>query len=253
MKKFHFISSTHHDAIDAAMALKIMYGDHPLDSADMIIAVGGDGTLLESLHAALPLGLPVYAMNKGSIGFLTNPFHAENLGARVQNAMRVSLRPLRMRAETVTGDCVEAKAFNEVSLLRQVRQAAKIRIIIDDIERMAELICDGVMVATPAGSTAYNLSAHGPIIPLNSNVLALTPISAFRPRRWRGALLPSKASIRFEILEADKRPVSATADDFEVRDIQSVEIAQDHSASVDILFDPDHSLEERMLKEQFLN
>jgi NAD+ kinase len=251
--KFHFITSTHQEAALAADDLKIIYGAHRLEDADVIIAVGGDGTLLQSLHTGLPRGLPVYAMNKGSVGFLTNPFHAEGLAARVTAATKVKLHPLRMRAETLDGTVTEATAFNEVSLLRQRRQAAKIKILIDDVERMAELTCDGVMVATPAGSTAYNLSAHGPIIPLNSSVLALTPISAFRPRRWRGALLPAKAKIRFEILESEKRPVSATADDFEVRDIQAVEIEQDHTMSIDVLFDPDHSLEERMLKEQFLN
>ena len=251
--KFHFVVSSHPDAVTSADILKSVYGDVSINDADILIAVGGDGTLLESLHLALPRNLPVYAMNKGSVGFLTNPFHETGLPARIEAAQRVKLHPLRMGVETQNGTVLSALAFNEVSLLRQVRQAAKIAVTVDDIERMPELICDGVMVATPAGSTAYNLSAHGPIIPLNSNVLALTPISAFRPRRWRGALLPSKAHIRFEILESDKRPVSATADDFEVRDIRAVDISQAQDVSVDILFDPDHSLEERMLKEQFLN
>jgi NAD+ kinase len=192
-------------------------------------------------------------MNKGSVGFLTNPFVAEHLSTRLNNAHRLTLHPLQMNVTTMSGETMSALAFNEVSLLRQVRQAAKIKIIVDDIERMDELMCDGVMVATPAGSTAYNLSAHGPIIPLQANILALTPISAFRPRRWKGALLPSKARIRFEILEAEKRPVSATADDIEVRNIIKVDVIEAKNKQVEILFDPDHSLEERMLKEQFLN
>jgi NAD+ kinase len=253
MTKFHFIASTHDDAQDAYADLIKQYQQTPIDAADMIISVGGDGTLLKSLHLAASRGLPVYAMNKGSIGFLTNPYHIDDLIARTARAQRVTLHPLQMNVTTGDGDVISCLAFNEVSLLRQSRQAAKIRILVDDIERMDELVCDGVMVATPAGSTAYNLSAHGPIIPLNSNVLALTPISAFRPRRWRGALLPSKAHIEFQISEPDKRPVSATADDVEVRDIVSVIIDQAQNISVELLFDPDHSLEERILKEQFLN
>jgi NAD+ kinase len=251
--KLHFITSMHDDAKLAYDVFTKLHGQSSLGNAEAVIAIGGDGTLLKSLHMAAPLHIPVYAMNKGSIGFLTNPFHADHLMDRVQKAQRVTLHPLQTNVTDTHNKIVSALAFNEVSLLREVRQAAKIRIFVDDIERMPELICDGVMVATPAGSTAYNLSAHGPIIPLNSNVLALTPISAFRPRRWRGALLPAKAQIRFEILEANKRPVSATADDVEVRDIIAVDIHQSKDVSVDVLFDPDHSLEERMLKEQFLN
>jgi NAD+ kinase len=251
--KIHFIVSSNTEAVSAADHLKTLYGQSDIASAEIIVAVGGDGTLLESLHASLPYNIPVYAMNKGSIGFLTNPFVAEHLPKRLNNAHRLTLHPLQMNVTTMSGETMSALAFNEVSLLRQVRQAAKIKIIVDDIERMDELMCDGVMVATPAGSTAYNLSAHGPIIPLQAHVLALTPISAFRPRRWRGALLPSKARIRFEILEAEKRPVSATADDTEVRNIISVDVIEVKDKQVEILFDPDHSLEERMLKEQFLN
>lgn len=253
MTKFHFITSSHADAQAAYAELQKQHEHTSLDKAEMVIAVGGDGTLLKALHIASTRNLPVYAMNKGSIGFLTNPYRSDDLIARTQKAQRVVLHPLHMSVSCANGDSVSSYAFNEVSLLRQARQAAKIRILVDDIERMDELVCDGVMVATPAGSTAYNLSAHGPIIPLNSNVLALTPISAFRPRRWRGALLPSRAHIEFQILEAEKRPVSATADNVEVRDIQSVTIHQANDVSVELLFDPDHSLEERMLKEQFLN
>jgi NAD+ kinase len=204
------------------------------------------------LHETGSKDIPVYGMNRGSLGFLLNPYKPDDLVHRLEKAQRVTIHPLRMTATDHDGKTYESIAFNEVSLLRQVRQAAKIAIRIDGIERLDELICDGIMVATPAGSTAYNLSAHGPIIPLSANVLALTPISAFRPRRWRGALLPCSAQIEFDILEADKRPVSATADDFEVRNVKKVAIQQADNVSKTVMFDPDYSLEERILKEQFL-
>ena len=209
--------------------------------------------MLEILHRQLDSGTPVYGMNRGSVGFLMNEFREDGLLERLERAQAVALHPLRMAAETVAGEEVTADAFNEVSLLRETRQTAKIRITVDETPRLDELICDGVLVATPAGSTAYNLSAHGPIIPLGAGVLALTPISAFRPRRWRGALLPEKATVTFEVLEPRKRPVSAVADSTEVRDVARVRVHQARSSSVSLLFDPEHNLEERILREQFLD
>jgi len=250
--KIHFIHSSSTEAQDAYKSLTVLYGQSEIAQAQVVVALGGDGTMLEALHQAIGYRIPVYGMNRGSVGFLMNPYITEGLMEKITNAHRQEIFPLTMKATDENGKTYDALAFNEVSLLREVRQAAKIKISIDGVERLPELICDGVLVATPAGSTAYNLSAHGPIIPLSSDVLALTPISAFRPRRWRGALLPSHVSIRFEILEGDKRPVSATADDFEVRNVKTVEIRKDMSVSKTILFDPDHSLEERILKEQFL-
>jgi NAD+ kinase len=196
--------------------------------------------------------VPFFGMHRGSIGFLLNDFRIAGLQSRVAKAAKVRLHPLRMTATTVRGTKRSALAINEVSLLRQLRQAAKLRIMIDGVERMPELICDGVLLSTPAGSTAYNLSAYGPIIPLGANLQALTPISAFRPRRWRGALLPHTATVAFEVLERDKRPVSATADHTEVRDVARVEVKEDRSVGLTLLFDPEHNLEERVLKEQFL-
>ena len=250
--KIHFIHSSSPEAQDAYKSLTVLYGQSEIEKAEVVVALGGDGTMLEALHQAIGYEIPVYGMNRGSVGFLMNPFITDGLIDKIKSAHKQDIYPLSMKATDDKGKTFDALAFNEVSLLREVRQAAKIRIEIDGIERLPELICDGVLVATPAGSTAYNLSAHGPIIPLSSDVLALTPISAFRPRRWRGALLPCHVAIRFEILENEKRPVSATADDFEVRNVVSVEIRQSSGVSKTILFDPDHSLEERMLKEQFL-
>ncbi len=250
--KIHFIHSSSSEAQEAYKSLMTLYGQSEIADAETVVALGGDGTMLEALHQSVGYQIPVYGMNRGSVGFLMNSFITEGLIEKIQTAHRQEIFPLSMKATDEAGKTYDALAFNEVSLLREVRQAAKLKIVIDDVERLPELICDGALVATPAGSTAYNLSAHGPIIPLSSDVLALTPISAFRPRRWRGALLPSHVSIRFEILEGDKRPVSATADDFEVRKVKLVEIRQDNSVSKTILFDPDHSLEERILKEQFL-
>lgn len=216
----------------------------------MIVALGGDGFMLQTLHNVLSSGTPIYGMNLGTVGFLMNGFVIEGLPERLEAAEAALLHPLRMHAESRDG-VIEALAFNEVSLLRQTRQTAKIRILVDSRVRISELICDGVLIATPAGSTAYNLSAHGPILPIDADLLALTPISAFRPRHWRGALLPHRARARFEVLEADKRPVSAVADNFEVRDVTAVDIAEDRSLSVTMLFDAGHSLNERILREQF--
>lgn len=250
--KIHFIHSTATEAQEAYKSLVTLYGQSEIAEAEIVVALGGDGTMLEALHDTIGYNVPVYGMNRGSVGFLMNPYQTEGLIDKIKNAQRHDVHPLAMKATDGNGKIFDGLAFNEVSLLREVRQAAKIRISIDNVERLPELICDGVLVATPAGSTAYNLSAHGPIIPLSSDVLALTPISAFRPRRWRGALLPSHISIRFDILESGKRPVSATADNFEVRNVKSVEITQEKSITKTVLFDADHSLEERILKEQFL-
>ena len=217
----------------------------------MIVALGGDGFLLETLHATMGMSLPVFGMNCGSVGFLMNAHSEEDLPARLAAAQAAVLHPLRMHAVTAAGVVEEAVALNEVSLLRQGRQAAKIRISVDGRVRVPELICDGVLVSTPAGSTAYNFSAHGPIVPLSANLLPLTPISAFRPRRWRGALLPSTADVLFEVLERDKRPVAAVADAFEVRDVASVAVSEDRSIQWTLLFDPDTALSERIIAEQF--
>jgi NAD+ kinase len=231
--------------------LAARYGAAPLDRADVVVALGGDGMMLETQHRLLGRNLPVYGMNCGSVGFLMNDFREDGLSERLAAAQAAMVHPLRMRAFTGAAEPTEALAINEVSLLRETRQAAKIRIIIDGKLRLTELICDGILVSTPAGSTAYNLSAHGPIVPLGANLLPLTPISAFRPRRWRGALLPGEAEVVFEVLEADKRPVSATADYTEVRDVRRVEVREDRSVSLTMLFDPDHGLSERIIAEQF--
>ncbi len=227
------------------------FGDSPFEAADVVVCLGGDGFMLETLHRTLVCDVPVYGMNCGSVGFLMNAFLEDDLPDRLARSQEVVLHPLRMHAVTSSGVVEEALALNEVSLLRQMRQTAKIRITIDGRVRLSELVCDGVLVATPAGSTAYNLSAHGPIVPLSANLLPLTPISAFRPRRWRGALLPSTADVMFEILEGDKRPVSAVADFTEVRDVASVAVSEDRSVRTTMLFDPEQGLSERIVAEQF--
>jgi len=243
------------DVPAAQAALKVLKSHHPTvspDEARFIVALGGDGFMLETLHGTMDRDVAVYGMNFGSVGFLMNEFQDEGLAERLARAQRVELRPLRMRATTVDGAVHEALAINEVSVLRETRQTAKIRIRVDNRIRLEELVCDGVMVATSAGSTAYNLSAHGPIVPIGAGLLALTPISAFRPRRWRGALLPEAVTVTFEVIEADKRPVSAVADSTEVRDVAKVEIVQDREHILTLLFDPEHNLEERIVAEQFL-
>ena len=240
------------DAAQAALdALGKRYRQVPIDSADVIVALGGDGFLLQTLHRGLERGVPVFGMNRGSVGFLLNDYAEEGLPERIERAARVGLHPLRMDATTRDGQRTAALAINEVSLFRQQRQTARIRIAVDGVVRLEELSCDGVMVATPAGSTAYNFSAHGPIVPLAAGLLALTPISAFRPRRWRGALLPRSARVTFDILEGDKRPVSATADNTEIRDVERVDVHEAVDVALTLLFDPEHNLEERVLKEQF--
>ena len=231
--------------------LRRRYGNVEPEDADVIVAIGGDGFMIESLHRFLPIRAPIYGMHGGTVGFLMNTYGEEGLVERVQAAELSVLHPLRMLATSADGSTVNALAINEVSLLRQTRQAAKIRITIDGTVRVEELICDGVLVATPAGSSAYNFSAYGPVIPIGAPILALTPISAFRPRRWRGALLDSKAQVRFEAIEHWKRPLSAVADHTEVRNVVSVEVREDPGVELQILFDSDHNLEERILREQF--
>ncbi|BBK32265.1 NAD+ kinase [Stella humosa] len=246
-----FVAAETAPAREALAELERLYPHVPVDDCDVIVALGGDGLLLETLHRCLARRVPIFGMNRGTVGFLLNPFSPLGLVERIAAADPVTLHPLRMVAETIHGKREEGQAINEVSLLRETRQSAKIRIRIDGIVRLEELVCDGVLVSTPAGSTAYNLSAHGPIIPLGSEVLALTPISAFRPRRWRGALLPHGAKVHFEILEPDKRPVSAVADFTEVRDVIAVEVHEDRTTAMTLLFDREMNLAERIVKEQF--
>jgi NAD+ kinase len=246
-----FIAAQTEVAEAARARLVAMYGETHPKEASVIVVLGGDGVMLECLHKVLGTDQLVYGMNCGSVGFLMNEFHEAGLPERIARAQPSVLHPLRMHAITASGVVEEAMAINEVSLLRQLRQAAKIRIHVDHRERLAELICDGVLISTPAGSTAYNLSAHGPIIPLSANLLPLTPISAFRPRRWRGALLPATVDVLFEILEPDKRPVAAVADFTEVRNVVSVAVSEDRTIGATVLFDPDRALSERIIAEQF--
>ena len=240
------------EAQKALASLSRRYETVAQEEADIVVALGGDGFMLESLHRHMKAQKPIYGMNRGSIGFLMNTFEEDDLLERLAKAEPAEVHPLRMTATDTFGAEHQALAINEVSLLRQTRLAAKLRIEIDGVERMAELVCDGAMVATPAGSTAYNVSAHGPIIPIGAGVLALTPISAFRPRRWRGALLPEGATVVFEAADPTVRKVSATADFTEIRQVTRVEICRDPKTAVTLLFDPEHDLEERILKEQFL-
>jgi NAD+ kinase len=246
-----FMAATTPIAREACQRLSARYGDCRFDEADIVVALGGDGFMLETIHRVLDCKIPVYGMNRGSVGFLMNSYSDDDLPGRLARAQAAELHPLRMHAITAMGEPHEALAFNEVSLWRQIRQSAKIRITVDGRVRLAELSCDGVLISTPAGSTAYNLSAHGPIVPLSANLLPLTPISAFRPRRWRGALLPATAQVLFEVLESDKRPTAAVADFTEVRDVSSVEVNEDRSVTVTLLFDPDQGLSERIIAEQF--
>ena len=243
-ERIAFVAGTSEPARKAQQRLERRYGAAAPERAEVIVALGGDGLMLETLHRYIDLGVPIYGMNRGTVGFLMNLYRENGLAPRLAAAQEVRLHPLRMRARTVSGEVHEADAINEVSLLRETRLAAKLRIRIDGRVRIGELICDGVLLATPAGSTAYNLSAHGPILPIEAGLLALTPISAFRPRRWRGALLPAGARVAFEVLEAARRPVSAVADFTEVR--------EDRRRTIRLLFDPEHSLEERILNEQFV-
>ncbi|MAZ03345.1 MAG: NAD kinase [Sneathiella sp.] len=250
--KIYFTASESEDAQAAKETLIERYGHVPAGEADVIVALGGDGFMLETMHSFMSSRTPIYGMNKGTIGFLLNKYEEANLIERLEAGQITELHPLRMVAVDMHGQKVEALAINEVSLLRESRQTAKIQISIDGNVKVEELTCDGVLVATPAGSTAYNYSAHGPILPVNAGVLALTPISAFRPRRWRGAILPREARIELTVREAAKRPVSAVADAVEVRDVSTVTIEEKRDVTIRLLFDPEHNLEKRILDEQFM-
>jgi NAD+ kinase len=249
--KLAFTASARPEAQDAMRRLRHLYGEAGEADADIVVALGGDGHMLETLRRRLGDKKPVYGMHRGTIGFLMNDYREDGLPERLEKAEPVRIRPLVARCETASGAVVTERAFNEVSLLRQTAQTARLRIIIDGAERMQELLCDGAMVATPAGSTAYNYSAHGPILPINARLLALTPISAFRPRRWRGALLPHTAHVRIEVLEGERRSVSASCDNRETRDVVAVEVREDQGAALTLLFDRGHALDERILREQF--
>ena len=249
--KVAFVASKAEEAQRQLAEVTQAYGQMPAREADVIVALGGDGFMLQTLHRHKELGKPVFGMKAGTVGFMMNLYRVEGLSERIARAQESVLRPLVMSASTESGNVTEHLAFNEVSLLRQTKQAAKIRVSLNGKMKIDELVCDGVMVATPAGSTAYNLSAHGPILPLGSDVLALTPIAAFRPRRWRGAILRSQTEVTFEILDHYKRPVSATADSFEVRDVVEVTIRESRDKTMTMLFDPEHNLEERIINEQF--
>ncbi len=246
-----FLSSGTPDAAAALDRLTAAYGNVDPDRADVVVALGGDGLMLQVLHRFMGSGKPIYGMNRGSVGFLMNEYVEEGLHGRLAAAARSMVHPLVMAATDRDGRVWTARAINEVSLLRQSSQVAKVRISVDGRERLSELVADGLLVATPAGSTAYNLSANGPILPLDAALMALTPISAFRPRRWRGALLSDQARVTVEVLEADKRPVAATADHHEIKDVATIEIGMDHETGLVLLHDPGHSLDERILREQF--
>jgi len=246
-----FTASDRPEAQEARDRLEVRYGHVDEADAQVVVALGGDGFMLETLHRTLAASKPIYGMNRGSVGFLMNDYAEDDLPQRITTAVRAVIHPLAMTAIDRSRKQHRALAINEVSLLRQTHQTAKLRVSIDGTVRMEEMVCDGALLSTPAGSTAYNLSAHGPIIPLNAQVLALTPISAFRPRRWRGALLPHTARVTFEVLEADKRPVSAVADNHEVRNVAEVHISEARDIALCMLFDAGRSLEERVLAEQF--
>jgi NAD+ kinase len=246
-----FVASRTAEAEQARAALVGRYGDADPHTADVIVALGGDGLMLQTLHRFMTAGKPIYGMHRGTVGFLMNEFHEDGLRERLAAAETAIIHPLTMRATGGDGRTHDYRAINEVSVFRQTYQAARLRILVDGKVRLAELVADGALVSTPAGSTAYNLSVQGPIIPMGAPLLALTPISPFRPRRWRGALLPDSATVTIEVLEADKRPVAAVADHDEVRSVHRVEIRMDRSVSMKMLFDPGHNLDERILREQF--
>jgi len=246
-----FVANATPEAQKALRLLQRRYGHVPPAEADVVVALGGDGLMLQALHRSLKRQTPIYGMNLGTVGFLMNQYRTAGLIARIHRARRIALTPLRMIATTTRGQTREAIAINEVSLFRSSRQTARISISVDRQERLPELYCDGIMVATSAGSTAYNLSAHGPIIPLGTGLLALTPISAFRPRRWRGALLPRHSRVEFTVLDPRKRPVSAAGDSIEFPSVVKVTVTEATDIELTLLFDPEHDLEERILKEQF--
>ena len=249
--KIAFVASKVQPAQDSLALMVARYGNMPIEHAEVVVALGGDGFMLQTLHRTKKYGLPVFGMKQGSVGFLMNLYQETDLMERLEKAHSATLRPLKMTVTTESGGSAESLAVNEVSLLRQTKQAAKIRIWVNEKLRVDELVCDGAMVATPVGSTAYNLSAHGPILPLNSDALALTPISPFRPRRWRGAIIKRESMVRFEILDHYKRPVSATADSTEIRDVIEVTVQEAANEHYTVMFDPEHNLEERILNEQF--
>ena len=250
--KLAFTASPAPSAQQAADALAARYGNADMDNADVVVALGGDGFMLQTLHTAHGKNLPVYGMNRGTVGFLMNEYAIDELPERVAAAEEARINPLRMVATDLDGGVHSALGINEVSLLRSGGQAAKLRITVDGRLRMEELVCDGALVATPAGSTAYNYSAHGPILPIGSDVLALTAIAPFRPRRWRGALLPKSATVRFDVLNPDHRPVMADADSHPVQNVASVEISSEPKVTHRLLFDTGHGLEERLIREQFV-
>jgi NAD+ kinase len=250
-ERIAFVASPTPEAETSATLLAKRYGNVPPKEADVIVALGGDGLMLQTLHRFMADPKPIYGMHRGTVGFLMNDFLPEGLKERLAQAQTTLIHPLLMHAIDTAGKSYEFRAINEVSLFRQSHQAAKLRILIDGQERLAELAADGVLIATPAGSTAYNLSVQGPIIPVGAPLLALTPISPFRPRRWRGALLPDSARVTVEVHEADKRPVAAVADHDEVRSVRAVDVRLDRAISMHMLFDPGHNLDERILREQF--
>jgi NAD+ kinase len=247
------VASSAQAAQEAESALRARYDFAPVGQASLVVALGGDGFLLQTLHEMLRLDCikPVFGMNRGTVGFLMNEFSGDGLEERLAGAKRFFVAPLEMEAVTVSGERQRTAAINEVSLLRETRQTAWVEVSVGERVVMDQLVCDGVLVATPAGSTAYNLSAHGPILPLGSNLVALTPISPFRPRRWRGALIPDDLKISFRVLDPLKRPVSAVADQIEVRDVETVQVRVDRSRELTLLFDPEHALDERITTEQF--
>ncbi|MBN9063280.1 MAG: NAD kinase [Rhizobiales bacterium 65-9] len=251
MPTLAFVDSSTPEAQAARIALAARYGDAPPEDADVIVALGGDGLMLQTLHAQMGTGKPIYGMNRGSVGFLMNEYREDNLMERISAAHRSVIHPIVMRATGAQGRQTTSRAINEVSMLRKSYQAAKLRISVDGKMRLDELICDGLIISTPAGSTAYNLSANGPILPLNAPLLAVTPISPFRPRRWRGALLPDRARVTVAVMEAEKRPVNAVADHIEVNEVLAVEVSMDHAVDLVLLHDPGHSLDERIINEQF--
>jgi NAD+ kinase len=251
LTRIAFVASQAPEARQAARLLSKRYGETSPDDADVIVAMGGDGLMLQTLHRFMGTSKPIYGMNRGSVGFLMNEYRVDDLPQRLAQSRRSVVHPLMMTAVDTRGETHSSRAINEVSLLRQSYQAAKLKLSVDGQERLSELIADGVLVATPAGSTAYNLSANGPILPLDAPLLALTPISPFRPRRWRGALLPDSVRLSIEVLEARKRPVNAVADHAEVKNVTRVDVAMDRSIDLVLLHDPGHSLDERILREQF--
>jgi len=250
-QKVAFVAGDSDTAQDAMSRLCGMYDHVRPDKADVIVALGGDGFMLRTLHKYLHLKKPVFGMNRGSVGFLMNEYREEGLPERISHMVGIEIHPLRMEAICSAGKTYEALAFNEVSLFRQTGQAAHIRVCVDGVERLEEMVCDGLLISTPAGSTAYNMSAYGPILPLGAGALALTAISAYRPRRWRGAILPHTASVTFEIMNDEKRPVGVSADFNEFRDVVMVRVYEDRSLFSNVLYDPEHNLEERILREQF--